>query len=128
MANQLPKVTTQWFGNLLKKFDYKVPSDTILELCLNLNSITAEFSYIKSQPDSITVQVCVNVFEEVPKNLNKFIENFGRNLEFRSEKKKYMYAITFTKNGQYLHLKGDYSGTMVDCLTGPFNQPIREEE
>lgn len=128
MGNQLPKLTTQWFENLLSKFGYKVPSNTILELCLNLNSITIEFSYIKSQPDAITVQVCVDAFEEVPKNLNKFIENFGKNLEFRSDKKKYMYAITFTKNGQYLHLKGDYSGTMVDCLTGPFNQPIKLEE
>lgn len=127
MMGQMPGITDEWIESLLSDFDYKVPSKTILDLCLNVNSITFEFSYVKNQPDAITFEMCVNSFEEIPKNLNNFIENYGRNLQFRSDKKKYIYAITFMKNGQYLHLKGDYSGTMVDCLTGPFNQKPSEE-
>ncbi len=127
MGNQVSGYSCEWVQSLLEDFAYKIPTKTILELCLNANSITIEFSYIKNQPDSITFQMCVNSFDEIPKNLNNFIENFGKNLNFRSEKKKYLYAITFTKSGQYLHLKGDYSGTMVDCLTGPFNQKPSED-
>lgn len=127
MGNQISGYPCEWVQSLLEDFDYKIPTKTILELCLNANSITIEFSYVKNQPDSITFQMCVNSFDEIPKNLNNFIESFGKNLKFRSEKKKYLYAITFTKNGQYLHLKGDYSGTMVDCLTGPFSQKPSED-
>ncbi len=123
MSNQIQNPTIEWLEGLLSEFEYKIPSRTVLELCLKFNSVTIEFSYIKMMPDSITFQMCASSFDEIPKNLNNFIENFGRNLPFRQEdKKKYMYAITFTRNGQYLHMKGDYSGTMVDSLTGPFNQ------
>lgn len=129
MGNQVSGYTAEWVQGLLEDFDYKIPSKTILDLCLNANSIIIEFSYIKHQPDSIKFQMCVNSFDEIPKNLNNFIENFGRNLKFRSDdKKKYLYAITFTKNGQYLHLKGDYSGTMVDALTGPFSQKPADDD
>lgn len=129
MSNQLENPTVEWLEGLLTDFGYKVPSKTILELCLTFNSVSVEFSYVKKNPDSITFQMCTQSFDEIPRNLNNFIENFGRNVSFRSEtKKKYLYAVTFTKNGQYLHLKGDYSGTMVDCLTGPFNQKASIEK
>lgn len=128
MSNQLSDMTVEIIQNMLNDFGYKVPGENILELCLKPNSIMVDFSYIKSQPDSVTFQMCVDSFDEIPKNLNSFIENFGKNLEFRTEKKKYLYAVTFMKNGQILHLKGDYSGTMVDSLTGPFNQVYSQEQ
>lgn len=128
MSNQCNDITIEAIQNMLSEFNYKIPSSNILELCLKSNSIMIEFSYHKRQPDSITFQMCVESFDEIPSNLNNFIEHFGKNLEFRSDKHKYLYAVTFLKNGQILHLKGDYSGSMVDCLTGPFNQKFTEEQ
>lgn len=127
MAKQFEQLTCEKIENMLVDFDYKIPSRNMIELCLNVNSIIIEFSYIKKQPESIGFQVCVDSFEDIPKNMNSFIENYAKNVSFKSEKKKYMYIVVFTKNGQYLQLKSDYSATMVDCLTGPFNQKPSDE-
>lgn len=128
MAKQFGHLTCEMIESMLADFDFKIPSRNMIELCLNVNSVIIEFSYIKKQPQSIGFQVCVDSFEEIPKNMNSFIENFAKNVPFRSDKKKYMYVVVFTKNGQYLQLKGDYSATMVDCLTGPFNQKPNDNE
>lgn len=128
MTIQIPNMNVEWIENILRSLEFKVPSSTIMELCVNAISIITGFSYIKSQLDYISFQVCVGSLEEMPKNMNSFIENYARNAPFRSENSKYVFSVVFMKNGQLLEIENDYSGTLVDSLTGPFNQKNMEEE
>lgn len=128
MTIQLPNLNIEWIEGLLTRVEFKIPSRTITELCVNAISIITGFSYIKSQIDYISFQVCVDSFDEIPKNLNNFIENYAKNVPFSTDKKKYIYSVVFTKNGQLLEIENDYSGTLVDSLTGPFNQKNMQED
>lgn len=128
MTIQVPNLNVEWIEDLLRSLDFKVPSRTITELCLNAVSVIAGFSYIKTQLDYISFQVCVESFEELPKNLNNFIESYAKNAPFRSSKNKYVYSVVFMKNGQLLEIENDYSGTLVESLTGPFNQKNLQED
>lgn len=122
VTNQISNFNVEYIESMLEELGYKVPAKTILEICLKAVLISIDFSATKKQPDSISFKMCANSIDEVPKNLNSFVENYAVNAPFRSDKKKYTYIITFTRSGQFLKIQNDYSGTSVDSLSGPFNQ------
>lgn len=122
MTKQIKKFNAEYIENMLKDFELKIPQKGVLDLCTNAIVVIIEFSYVRHQIDSITFRTCVHSLEEIPKNLNSLVDNYARNVPFKSSKRKYMYSVTFTRSGQYLEISNDYSGTTVDSMTGPFNQ------
>lgn len=121
MTKQVEKLDAKYIEDMLKELGYKIPAKGVVELCEKAIMISTEFSCTKSLPDSVSFQMIAHSMEEVPKNLNGFIENYVQNAPFKKEKKKYIYTVTFTRNGQFLKLQNDYSGNSVDSLTGPFS-------
>lgn len=121
MTKQVQKINAQYIESMLKDLGYKIPVKGVMDLCERAVMVSLDFSCTKSQPDSVSFEMVAHSIEEVPKNLNGFIENYVQNAPFKGERKKYLYIVTFTRNGQFLKLKNDYSGTAVDCITGPFS-------
>lgn len=122
MTKQIRKFNVEYIENILKDFELKIPQKGILDLCTKAIAVVVELSYVRNQPDSITFQMCTHSLEEIPKNLNNLVDNYARNVPFKSGKRKYIYTVTFTRSGQYLEIRNDYSGNTVDSITGPFNQ------
>ncbi|MFX1325324.1 MAG: aromatic prenyltransferase [Promethearchaeota archaeon] len=101
---------------LIEDLGFEVPSKEIINYCCNAAHLNYTFSWASEKIERLCFGVACHDVNKVPVHLHPLIQKFVSRSPFQSDTRKFIYGITFTREGYYYKIESDYNGTMVDFL------------
>jgi len=116
MLKQPPKATYENCTSLVEELGFEIASKEIMEACCNAAHLNYTFSWDSEKVERLCFGIAVDDFREVPVHLHPLMKEFVEKTPLQSEKKKFIWGVTFTPKGIYYKIENDYNGTMVDFI------------
>ncbi|MFX1338859.1 MAG: aromatic prenyltransferase [Promethearchaeota archaeon] len=116
MLKQPPKASYKNCASLIEELGFEIPSKEIMEGCRKAAHLNYTFSWDSKNIERLCFGIAVDDFREVPIHLHPVMKDFVEKTPLQSEKKKFIWGVTFTPNGIYYKIENDYNGTMIDFL------------
>lgn len=113
-TKQIGMVTSKLIMEMLTDLKFEIPKIELMELCRGARTMVITYNWQVSRIQKIAFEVEPRKEAEIPKNLNAKIETFIQKVPFYSQEKKYVYAISFTKKGQYMKIENFYSEERIE--------------
>lgn len=111
------KIKPEQYEALLKDLDFEIASPEVMERCCEATTIYYTFSWDSPKVERICFGVlCPEGKEQVPVHFHPIMKDFVENAPFVSEKKTFIYSITFTRSGHFFKVENDYNGSMIEIL------------
>lgn len=111
------KIKREKYEALLKDLDFEIALPEVMDRCCEAITIYYTFNW----ESDIVERVCFGIVcpegkEQVPVHFHPLMKKFVDNVPIRSEERKFIYSITFTRNGHFFKVENDYNGTMIELL------------
>lgn len=101
---------------LVEEIGFEPASKEVMEKCSEAAHLNYTFSWDSDRIQRLCFGMTCDSPEEVPVHLHPLMEKYVEASPFQSEKRKFIYGVTFKPNGRYYKIETDYNGTMADFL------------
>jgi len=116
MLKNPSKNTLEACTALVEDLDFEPASKDVMEKCSEAAHLNYTFSWDSERIQRLCFGMTCNSPKEVPVHLHPLMEKYVESSPFQSEKKKFIYGVTFKPDGLYYKIETDYNGTMADFL------------
>lgn len=116
MLQKPSKATYENCVALVEDLGFEIASKEVMESCVDAAHLNYTFSWDSDIIERVCFGITCNHYNEVPIHLHSVMKEFVEKTPLQSEKKKFIWGVTFTPDGLYYKIENDYNGTMVDFL------------
>lgn len=116
MLQRPSKATYENCIALVEDLGFEIASKEVMEGCVDAAHLNYTFSWDSERIERLCFGITCDHYSEVPVHLHPIIKEFVNKTPLQSEKKKFIWGVTFTQNGLYYKIENDYNGTMADFL------------
>lgn len=105
-------------AQMLTGVGLQVPSQEMLEHCARAVTIYYTFDWNSAEIQRACFGTIVPDPSLVPTHLHPLLERYTTQVPFQTEKRIFIYSITPARDGDYIKIENDYTGTMTDLMRG----------
>jgi len=116
MTSAVGKFSAEKIKAMISELGFKMPSQELIDYCTNAITLYCTYTWDSPQIERICFGILAQDEDEIPKHLNPLIETYSSKAPIIGEKRKFIYSVTFARQGDYIKIENDYSGTMVDFM------------
>ncbi|HOV26937.1 MAG TPA: aromatic prenyltransferase [Pseudobacteroides sp.] len=116
MTSSIGKFSSEKIAAIIKELDFATPSQELIDYCTNAITFYCTYTWDSPKIERICFGVLAQDQSTIPTHLNPLIEKYSLNAPILSENRKFIYSITFARQGDYIKIENDYSGSMVDLM------------
>lgn len=103
--------------NLISELGFPVPSKELIDECAQAIFFYCTFTWDSPKIERLSFHRVAHDQSQVPVHLHPFLEKYSLNAPILGDKRKFMYTVALSPNGNYIKLESDYSsGIMADAL------------
>ncbi|MFX1275378.1 MAG: aromatic prenyltransferase [Promethearchaeota archaeon] len=117
MIKDPSKATPEKYGNLLKELGFELSSPEVMNKCCNALTIYYTFSWDTDRVERICFGIGCHEKRQVPVNFHPLIKKFVENIPTITGIQKFIYSITFTREGLFFKVENDYTESMIELLS-----------
>ncbi|MBD3196646.1 MAG: hypothetical protein GF317_16440 [Candidatus Lokiarchaeota archaeon] len=111
------KVKPEKYETLLKEVGFEPASREIMEKCTKATTLYYTFNWETNKVERVCFGVlCPEGAEGVPVHFHPIMKEFVEKAPFATDKRTFIYAITFSPEGHFYKIESDYNGTMIEIL------------
>ncbi len=111
------KVTREKCEAMLKDLNYKVGPPEVMERCRQATTIYYTFNWESDKIERVCFGVlCPEGQDQVPIHFHPLMKTFVEKAPFATDKRTFIYSLTFSPNENWFKVENDYTGTMIEIL------------
>lgn len=117
MIKDPSKATPEKYETLLKELDFEVGPPEVMKKCCEALTIYYTFSWDSDRVERICFGICCPEEGQVPVHFHPLMKKFVENIPIITNIRKFIYSITFDRDGLFFKVENDYTESMIDLLS-----------
>ena len=103
-------------AEMIGQLGFEVPSQEVLEHCTKAVTIYYTFSWTSNKIERLCFGMSAPNPDAVPTHLHPLVERYTKHAPMLADRRAFIYSMTFTKDGLYIKIENDYSGSMIELM------------
>ncbi len=117
MIKDPSKAKREIYESLLKELDFEIASPEVMEKCCEALTIYYTFSWDTDRVERVCFGIGCPEEGQVPVHFHPLMKKFVENIPTITNIRKFIYSITFGRDGLFFKVENDYTESMIDLLS-----------
>ncbi len=101
---------------MIADLEFPVPTDEILEYCTRASTIYYTFRWDSPRVERLCFGIIAHEAAAVPTHLHPLLGSYTQHAPILTEQRKFIFSMTFDRNGDFIKIENDYTGTMIHIM------------
>ena len=103
---------------MIEDLGFKIPTDELLEHCSRAVTIYYTFSWDSPEIERVCFGTIAPQPSLIPTHLHPLLERYVAQVPCLSKDRVFIYSITLARNGSFIKIENDYTGSMTLLMRG----------